>query len=276
MGFLHRLERAFSRFTLPGLALYLIGGQVLFLGLALLGRFDLGRILLVPVLVTEGEFWRLFTFAFVPPVSGQLTMVGAVFLAVTWYFFHMISEALENHWGVFRFNLFFLLGWALTVAVAFLTPHQATGYSFFAVSVFLAFAFLNPDFELHLFFILPVKVKWFALLMWLGFAYAFVMGGWNVRLAVLAATGNFLAFFARDLVQRIRTGRRHMQQQVRRSAFRTDENEPRHRCVACGRTDLSDRQMDFRYCAKCANDECYCADHIGHHVHTVAPGADKK
>lgn len=276
MGFLNRLERALGRFAIPNLALYLIGGQVMFLGFALLGRFDLGRILLVPALVGQGEFWRLFTFALVPPVTGQLTMVGAVFLAVSWYFFHMISQALESHWGVFRFNLFFLLGWVLTVAVSFLTPHQATGYAFFAVSVFLAFAFLNPDFELYLFFILPVKIKWFALLLWLGFAYALVTGGWNARLAVLAATGNFLVFFAHDIVQRGKTGRRHMQQQARRSAFRADENEARHRCVVCGKTDLTDRQMDFRYCSKCADDECYCADHIFNHVHTAAKVAEKK
>ena len=276
MGFFNRFERIFGRFAIPSLALYLIGGQVMFLGFALLGQFDLGRILLVPALVTQGEYWRLFTFAFVPPVSGQLTMVSAVFLAISWYFFNMISQALEAHWGVFRFNLFFLLGWALTVGVSFLTPYQPTGYSFFAVSVFLAFAFLNPDFELYLFFILPVKIKWFALVMWLGFVYTFVMGGWNVRLTVLAATGNFLVFFSRDIVQRIRTGRHHMKQQVRRSAFRTDENEPRHRCTVCGKTDRTDRQMDFRYCSKCANDECYCGDHIFNHVHTAASVSDKK
>ena len=275
MGLFNRFERSFGRFAIPSLALYLIGGQVLFLGFALLGRFDLGRILLVPALVRQGEFWRLFTFPLVPPVSGQLTMVGAVFLAISWYFFHMISEALESHWGVFRFNLFFLVGWALTVAVSFLTPYQATGYAFFAVSVFLAFAFLNPDFELYLFFILPVKIKWFALVMWLSFAYTFVVGDWNARLTVLAATGNFLLFFARDIVQRIRTGRRHMLQQVRRSAFRPDENEPRHRCTVCGKTDLTDPQMDFRYCSKCGNDECYCADHIFNHVHTAAKVGEK-
>lgn len=276
MGFLHRLERALGRFAIPNLALYLIGGQVLFLGFALLGQFDLGRILLVPALVVQGEFWRLVTFALVPPVAGQLTMVGAVFLAVSWYFFHLLSQALENHWGVFRFNLFFLIGWLLTVAVSFLTPYQATGYAFFAVSVFLAFAFLNPDFEIYVFFILPVKIKWFALLMWLGFAYTFVTGGWNARLTVLAATGNFLIFFAGEIVQRMRTGRRHMQQQARRTQFQEDENAPRHRCVVCGKTDRSDPQMDFRYCSKCGHDECYCADHLFNHVHSAAPAGGGK
>src|SRR3954468_23014073 len=155
MRLFHRLERAFGRYALPNLALYLIGGQVIFFSLSMLAQFDVRRIVLWPVLVLQGEWWRLFTFVLVPPSSGQLTMTAALFLAISWYFFYMISQALENYWGAFRFNLFFLLGWVLTVAVGFLTPNIATTYGFFAVSVFLAFAFLNPDFELYLFFILP-------------------------------------------------------------------------------------------------------------------------
>ena len=275
MGLFNRLERHFGRFAIHNLALYLIGGQIVFFGLSLLGRFDVRRIMLWPAAILEGEWWRLLTFPFVPPVSGQVSMTGAVFLALSWYFFHMISQALENYWGTFRFNLFFLIGGVLTVAVSFLTPDYATGYEFFAVSVFLAFAFLNPDFEHYLFYILPVKIKWFALVAWLGFAYAFVTGDWNARFAVLAATGNFFLFLGGDVVDRIRTGRRHMQQQVRRTAFREDRNEARHRCVTCGKTDLSHPQMDFRYCSKCANDECYCAEHIFNHVHSAAT-VDKK
>ena len=276
MGLFNRFERAFSRYAIPNLSIYLIGGQVLFFSFSLFAQFDVRRIMFVPVLVLQGEVWRLFSFVLVPPVAGQLSLVGAVFLAISWYFFYMISQALENYWGTFRFNLFFVLGWLLTVSFAFLTPQQPAGYAFFAVSVFLAFAFLNPDFELYLFFILPVKIKWFALFMWLVFAYTFATGGWSTRLGVLAATGNFLVFFARDIVDRIKTDRRHMQQQVRRTAFQESENEPRHRCCICGKTDLTDRLMDFRYCSKCANDECYCADHIIQHEHTTVRVAEKK
>lgn len=274
MGLFNRLERALGRYAIPNLPLYLIGGQLLIFGFALLAQFDVRRIMLVPALVLQGEVWRGLTFVFVPPtgVARQITMTGALFLAISWYFFYMISQALENYWGVFRFNLFFFIGWFLTVAVSFLTPYEATGYAFFAVSVFLAFAFLNPDFEIYLFFILPVKIKWFALVIWLGFAFAFVTGTWNVRLTVLAATGNFLAFFARDIVQRIKTGRRHMQQQVRRTAFQENENEPRHRCRICRKTDLTHPRMDFRYCSKCADGECYCTEHLATHVHSTAAG----
>jgi len=274
MALLNRFERLFGRFAIPNLSLYLIGGQVMFFGFSLLGGFDLGRILLVPGLVLQGEVWRLFSFVLVPPVSGSLTLTSALFLAISWYFFYMISQALENYWGAFRFNLFFLTGWFLTVAVSFLTPELRTSYEFFAVSVFLAFALLNPDFELYLFFILPVKIKWFALVMWIGLGYAFVVGTWNVRLAVLASIGNFLLFFAGEITQRVKTGRRNMQQQVRRTAMREVSEEPRHRCVVCGKTDRTHPQIDFRYCSQCVGEECYCSEHIRDHVHTttVKPG----
>lgn len=271
MGLLNRFERLFGRFAIPSLPLYLIGGQIMFFGFALLGQFDLGRIMLVPALVLEGEVWRLFSFVLVPPISGQLSMTGALFLALSWYFFYMIGQALEQYWGAFRFNLFFLTGWILTVGFAFLTPQVPASYAFFGVSVFLAFALLNPDFELYLFFILPVKIKWFALVMWIFFGFSFVVGSWHTRLGILAATGNFLLFFSGEIVQRMKTGRRRMQQQVRRTELREAAEEPRHRCVTCGKTDRTHPQLDFRYCSKCAGEECYCSEHIGNHVHTTAP-----
>jgi len=269
MGLLNRIERHFGRFAIPNLSLYLIGGQIMFLGLALLGGFDLRRILLVPALVLQGEVWRLFSFVLMPPISGPLSMTGALFLAISWYFFYMISQALESYWGAFRFNIYFFTGWALTVCLAFFVPGMQTSYEFFAVSVFLAFALLNPDFELYLFFILPVKIKWFALITWIWFGFEFVTGSWNVRLAILAATGNFFLFFTGEILQRLKTGQRQRQQQVRRTAMREAADEPRHRCVICGKTDRTHPQLDFRYCSQCAGEECYCSEHIRDHVHTT-------
>ena len=276
MGLFNRLERVLGRYAIPNLSLYLIGGQIVFFGVSLVGTFDLTRIMLLPALVLEGEAWRLFSFVLMPPVAGQVSLTGALFLALSWYFFYMISQALESYWGAFRFNLFFLVGWLLTVGVAFLTPYVPATYAFFAVSVFLAFALLNPDFEIYIFFIIPVKIKWLALLMWAGYIFAFVTGSWHTRLGVLAAVGNYLLFFSGEIITRVRTGRRHMQQQVRRTAMRADADEPRHRCVVCGKTDLTNPLEDFRYCSQCAGEECYCSEHIKNHVHTVAakpPGA---
>ena len=40
-----------------------------------------------------------------------------------------------------------------------------------------------------------------------------------------------------------------------------------HKCVICGRTDVSDPQLEFRYCSRCSGYHCYCEDHISNHTH---------
>jgi hypothetical protein len=274
MSLLTKLERALGRFAIPDLPLYLIAGQVLFWGLWLMTGFNLEHIALLPMAVRAGEAWRLVSFLFFP-ASLNTSAVGIVFLAFTWYMFYLMGGALEDFWGAYRFNAFVGLGWLLTVAVAFLTPGVYATNVYLLASVFLAFAFLNPDFTLLIFFILPVKIKWLALILWLGYAYMVVMGSWSDRLLVVASTGNFFVFFAHDLVARIRTGRRQMAYQARAAAARSDEREARHRCRVCGRTDLTDSKLDFRYCSKCAGNQCYCSDHIFNHAH-VAEEEDAK
>ncbi len=251
MGFLSRLERIFGRFAIPNLSLYLVMGQVLFWAVAYLGFFDLERIALLPLAVLHGEAWRLFTFLLLPPNAHP------VFIAFAWYMFYLMGSALEQHWGVFRYNFFLLVGWLLTLAVAFLFPGNYATNLFLAGSVFLAFAFLNPDFELLLFFILPVKIKWFALLQWIFYGFTILTGSWPVRLAVLASIGNFLLFFTGEIIQRMKTGRRRMEYQAKQVAAR-ENDEPRHRCVVCGKTDLSHPLEDFRYSD---DDRCYCSEH---------------
>jgi membrane associated rhomboid family serine protease len=250
MGLFNRLERLLGRFAIPNISLYLVAGQVVFWSVSFLGFFDLERILLVPALVRY-EPWRLVTFLFLPPASSP------VFIAFAWYLFYLMGSALEQYWGVFRYNCFLLLGWALTVGVAFLYPEIPAVNVFLAGSVFLAFAFLNPDFELLIFFILPVKIKWLALIQWAFYGFALIFGSWPIRLAAFAAVGNFLIFFARDIVQRVRTGRRRMEHTARQAAARNTD-EPRHRCVVCGKTDLTHPREDFRYGD---DDQCYCSEH---------------
>ena len=275
MSLFNKLERALGRFAIPGLSLYLVMAQFACWGLVRLDRLNPERIALLPAAVRAGEIWRLVTFLFLPPSFGGGPF-EVMFLAFAWYLFYLMGSALEGYWGTFRYNLFVGLGWLLTVAVAWLTPFSYATNLFLAGSVFLAFAFLNPEFEMLLFFILPVKIKWLALLTWIGYGYKLAVGSWPTRLMVLAAIGNFLVFFAGDIVQRIRTGRRRMSHQAKVFAATPDEKEPRHRCHVCGKTDLTNPLLDFRYCSKCAGDQCYCPEHIFNHVHVTLDDEKKK
>ena len=269
MSFLNKLERILGRYAVPNLSLCLVIGQVFVLLSALLGLLDLNFFVLLPAFVFQGQWWRLFTMILMPPPPG---LFGYAFVAFAWYMFFLMGAALEGYWGEFRYNLFLFTGYALTVAVAFLTPFAPTTNLFIAGSVFLAFAWLNPDFEIALFFILPVKIKWLALLTWLANAYYFAVGSWPLRLQILASVGNFLLFFSQDIIQTMRYRKRVMAAKAQRFAAEGAEPEARHRCRICGKTDLTNPEMDFRYCSKCAGDECYCPEHIFTHEHVPAQG----
>ncbi len=257
MGLIDKLDRKLRRYAIPNVTLYLIIGQVIFFLFAMSGRFILDRVVLVPDFVRAGEWWRLITFLFIPPATNP------IFAFFAWYMFYLMGSALEGHWGAFRYNLFLLTGYLVTVAVTFLFPYSAATNIFIGGSVFLAFAYLYPDFRIYIFFILPVKIKWLAIITWLGYAYEMIVGPWHTRLLVLASISNYLLFFGRDIIWKMKTGNRSMIAQARQF---TGKKEPFHKCVVCGKTDISHPQMDFRYCSDCGG-LGYCSDHIFNHEH---------
>ncbi len=268
MPLLDQLERRLGRFAPAHVTLYLIIGQVFVTLSAMLGLLDASRLMLVPYLATHGEPWRIVSFVLLPPpVSGT---IGLVLLPFAWWIFYLMGSALENYWGVFRYDLFLLVGLLLTVGAAFVNPTSLATNYYFLLGISLAFAWLNPDFELQLFFILPVKIKWLAALTLLGYAYSLVTGPSSTRWLILASIANLGLFFGRELSGSVRYRRRTIADGLRRRVDERRGPEPRHRCHICGKTDLTNPEMDFRYCSKCANDECYCPEHIFNHEHVLA------
>lgn len=263
MKFLDNLERKYRQFAIPNITLYLIIGQALVFVAYMSGNLDIGRIVFVPALVLEGEWWRLFMFLFIPPITNVF------FAFFAWYLFYLLGSALENHWGAFRYNLFLLTGWAATVAASFLAPYYPATNLFLGGSVFLAFAFLFPEFQLYIFFILPVKIKWLALITWIGYGWKFMTGPLPTRLLVLASITNFLLFFGSEILWRIKSGRKKMASQARDL---TGSREAFHRCTVCGKTDQTHPTMDFRYCSECGG-QGYCMEHIFTHEHRQKPSS---
>lgn len=262
MAVLEKLEKKFRRVGIPNITLYLVGGQAIVYMFGITEQIDITRLLLIPANVLRGEVWRLFTFIFMPSFTNPVFMLFALYL------FYLMGTALENYWGTFRYNVFLLIGYAATVAVAFLTPNVPASNIFLGGSIFLAFATLNPDFELAIFFILPVKIKWLALLTWIGYIFQIVVGSWTTRFMVLASICNYLVFFSRDIWSGMKTHRWRMERKAQEFAR---QNEPIHRCTACGRTDKDHPTLTFRYCTQCAGTPCYCQDHLKNHDHLTAP-----
>lgn len=259
---LNKLQRKFGRFAVPNLTLLLILCQVAAYAVAQARPEAISNLLLVPDLVLEGQYWRLFTFVVDPPFTN------AIFAFFFWYMFYLMGTALEQQWGAFRYNAFLLIGYIVTVAAAFLVPGAVATNAFVQFSVFLAFAHLYPNFEIYVMFILPVKIKWLALLQWIIYFYSFARGTWSTRAMIAASVINFFVFFGGDVWERIKGGRRRMAWQAKTIV---EKDEPFHRCRVCGITDKTHPQMEFRYCSKCAGACGYCSEHIRNHEHVTQP-----
>ena len=157
MNWITKLERKFGRYCIPNLISILIGGQILVYAVELFVNqyisfylnLDRGALL-------AGQIWRVITFVFVPfSGGGPLSVVLGIYF--TWF----IGTALEKEWGDFRFNLYLLLG-MLGAVLACLCTGWADTYCL-SLSLLLAFAMLYPEVQVLLFFVIPVRVKYFGL-----------------------------------------------------------------------------------------------------------------
>ena len=251
----HKFERMAGPLASPYLFPAIVAGQTFFYLARLLGLFDESRIWFAWSLVRAGEWWRLATFAVSPPDVGWI-----------WFAFAMsclfsLGNALAAEWGTLRFNFFLLLGGVLTLAAALLSPNEPVGSGFIAGTIFLAFAYLNPNYVFHLYFVFPVRAKYLALITLFMYTLAFVSGDLATRLSVLAALGNCLIFLRRQLIDDFRGGRRQLAFRAKQKAAHREAvaSGPRHVCVVCGKNSDTHPHEDFRYRA---DDRCYCSEHL--------------
>lgn len=262
MTFLDQLEKRIGHWAVPNVVLYIIITQLLVYALILSGQISFSTLPLVPKAVWAGEFWRLFSFLISPPnIAGGA--MSALFLAFFWYIFWMMSSALEQIWGAFRFNMYLLCGVLLTILTSFVGQFVSPAATivifpdFLYLSVFLAFAVNHPNVEFLILFVLPVKVKWLA---WLALGLTaisfFGAPSWGNRIAILGPLFNFMLFFRGDWLRSIQGRKRRMacaKEKVERdlTAF--------HTCRACGATDQTHSEGDFRYKTVDGAAVCLCA-----------------
>lgn len=299
-----KLRLRFNRFCLrnrnkgiPNLMLYIV------LGNALVYLFTLTSENLVLYnalcfdrdLILQGQVWRLFSYVF----TSFSFRSNILLMAVSYFCYFSLGRGIENAWGTFRFNLYYLSGVLLMDLFAMLLggiliPSGNMLYSFASfysgmghylnLSLFLAFATMSPDSGFLLFFIIPVKAWIFglidiALTLYEVFTLSYPLFCFPHNLFPLVAILNYLLFFGKDVLNLLPPSWR-MKVKSRKSApkpkvihyQRAQESGPAkqpytHRCTVCGRTDVSNPELEFRYCSRCNGYYCYCSEHIGNHTH---------
>lgn len=258
--FLNLLERRFGRYSFDNLTLVLVGAQAAVLVLSMAKPGFAEMLVLDPYWVRHGQYWRLISYLFVP---ASFSPIWALFGL---YMLHMMGTALETEWGAFKYQLYWLFGALFTALGAFVFNVLATN-SYLLMTLFLAFATLYPRYEFRLFFILPVQVRWLALLDALIILYAIgTAHGWAKLLPVLAV-GNYLVFFGGTLIALLRGQARQAGRSAARKRFAREPGiaDSVRRCAVCGVTSETDPEMDFRVCS--------CEKHDGKPTELCLPHA---
>lgn len=272
LNWLDKLEKKFGRFAIPNLTMYLIGAYIIGFGIYyfLPGLFK--WLTLEPYFILKGQVWRVISWVLVPP-SGSL--ISIIFIVLLYY---SLGTALERAWGTFRYNVYIFSGILFTVigafALYFIAGTGMVGYGglfstyYINMSIFLAFAVSYPDMELLLYFIIPIKMKWMAIVYAVFILYDFIAGNFISRVTIAASLLNFVVFF-------LSTKKGYSpKQQMRKKKYQkqsrphmTYSNGARHRCAVCGRTELDNPNLEFRFCSKCNGNYEYCQDHLFTHEH---------
>lgn len=202
MKWIYKLEYKYGRRAIENLMYYIVGGMaVVFIMEILLvstGRISSlsGLLSFDRDLILQGQVWRIISFIFLPPNSSTLFMVFALYL------YYMIGTSLEHTWGSFRFNVYYFMGVICTIICGFITGHTTNVY--LNMSLFFAFAVLFPDYKLMLFFVLPIKIKYLALLDAVFFVISLITVPWAYKIALLVAIGNFFLFFWEDFINKLK------------------------------------------------------------------------
>jgi hypothetical protein len=251
MTFLDRLEKSLGRFAIPGLIRYVVALNAL---VFLIVSFEPGYAAVLDLdrsAILRGEVWRLVTWIFIPETTRIFWII--FYLLFTWW----IGDMLESSWGAFRLNAYYLLGMLLCIASALI--FGVSGGNFFLnLSLFLAVATLAPNFEILLFLILPVKMKWVALFSLLLPALYLVFGPLSAKMMVIMCLGNYLLFFGPAFL-RNRMDQRQTANRRARFQSASKPSESLHRCETCGATEISHPDAEFRVTA---DGQEFCLDHL--------------
>ena len=273
-NWLDKMERRFGRYAIRNLTMYLLAGYAI----GYLLSFTMPQLLtyftLEPALILKGQVWRLLSWVIIPPNDN---IIFVIFMMLLYY---SLGNTLESYWGAFRYNVYIFSGILFTVIGAFIVNGLIGGITGFGslystyyinMSIFLACASIMPDYQLLLYGIIPIKMKWLAVLDVVLLAVDAVQGGLIIRIVIIASLLNFIIFFFCN-----RNLRGHSPKQAaRRKKFQKQISRPqnqyaggaKHRCAVCGGTELDNPTLEFRYCSKCNGNYEYCQDHLFTHEH---------
>ena len=289
---------------IPNLMLYIClgSGVVTFVSMINGGYFLYDLLCFDKAAILQGQVWRLFSWLLTEQLGGGLLSV--LFLYFFYRLGNAVERSIGTFKfnlfylvGVVMMDVFamvfcptdnVIIGNMLVPPEAFTAFYGNMAY-YLHLSMVLSFATMYPDSQFMIFFILPVKA-------WVIALVDLVMIGISVLnmcypilffphcLFPLIGLLNYFLFFGPDmgnllpLTWRVKLQRRKNKSAAPHSSGprvvqftppQRQEAKPNytHRCTVCGRTDVSNPELEFRYCSRCSGYHCYCQEHISNHTH---------
>lgn len=279
------LRKAFNRFCyqnrtkgIPNLMLYISLGTAIVYFLTMVTQSPILYSVLCfnRTAILHGQIWRLFTYVFT--FGAGSSNVFLIFIALFCYY--SLGRTIEMTWGTFRFNIFYLVGIGLMDIYSLIFHCQADVY-YLNMSLFLSYATLYPNATFLIFFIIPLKAWVLALIDLIIILMGVLTSYFPYNLFPIIALANYFLFFGSDVtnllpvaLKRKLTHKKSSYKKAepipftRNTASNTQQSRSyTHRCTVCGRTDVTNPELEFRYCSKCNGYYCYCSDHINNHTH---------
>lgn len=281
---LNKLERRFGKYAISNLSMWMIVIYVIGYTLQFFLQGAISFLTLDPYQVLHGQIWRIVTWILIPPERLS------VFTVIMLFFYYSIGTSLEHTWGTFRYNVYILSGIVFTAIGAFVIygiaaltgwfgygtyGAEAFGYIlsfgfstyYINLSIFLAFAVCYPNMQVLLYFIIPIKIKWLGIFYGVLIALSFLQSDIASKCVIIASLLNFIVFFFSTRNYNSVSPKEIHRKRAYRQQVQMSKGVTRHKCAICGRTELDDPNLEFRFCSKCDGNYEYCQDHLFTHKH---------
>ncbi len=281
------LRRSFEKYCLlhrnagiPNLMMYICAGNAVVYLMSVIARnnFLYAWLCFDRRLILSGQIWRLFTY----PLTMNYGMgsAGLLLVAISLFCYYSLGTIIERQWGTLKFNLFYLSGVVMMDIFCLFFPCQADVY-YLNMSLFLSYATMFPSATFLFMMIIPIRAWLFALLDLFLVLLGVLQDPFPYNIFPIIALANYFLFFGADVLNLFPLSVRNKI----RKLFRREPSRPKviqfhgaqprqeakpsynHKCTVCGRTDVTDPDLEFRYCSRCNGYYCYCQDHINNHTH---------
>jgi hypothetical protein len=249
---LNTLEKTLGRFAVTGLIRYVVALNALVFILGLLAPDYISMLTLNRDAIAAGQVWRLVSWIFIPNTFSLLWVL--FYLMFTWW----MGDLIESTWGTFRLNLYYFTGYLGCTAAALLFGHSF-GNVALNTSLLFAAGTIAPELQIMLFGIVPLRLKWVAMFSAVLLGLSLITGDWGARASIAVAYINYLLFFGPVFFRRSAESRQVAARRARFEIARRPDAETLHRCATCGRTEVSNPELDFRVSA---DGHEYCTPHL--------------